>query len=867
MVHKMDKKICFLLLFILFFSALTVSNVLADTIIDNRDAATSRVGTWGVSSGSGSYGVDSVFSRKDTTVIPTFTWNFTPSQSGNYAVSMWWTYRDSRSTSVPVDIEYSGGTARVLINQKQTLSDWYVLGTYPLVAGVSYRVTVTAQPIPTSSSTTCADAVKFALVSTQSYTISATAGSGGSISPSGTVSVPTGADQTFNITPSTGYHVANVMVDGSSAGAIQSYTFYAVTSNHTIAATFAVDNPSQEIIIDNRDAATSHTGTWSVSSGGGSYGVDSVFGRNGATFTWRFTPSQSGNYEVSMWWTYRDSRSTSVPVDIEYSGGTARVIVNQKLHGSAWNVLGTYPFVAGVSYKVTVTAQPIPVSSSTTCADAVKFALVDTQSYTISATAGSGGSISPSGTVAVPNGADQAFIITPNNGYHILDVLVDGSSVGAIQSYTFYDVASNHTIAATFAVDNLSQETIIDNRDVATSRAGTWSVSSGSGSYGADSVFSRKDTTVTPTFTWYFTPSQSGNYQVSMWWTYRDSRSTSVPVDIEYSGGTARVVVNQKLNGSTWNVLGTYPFVAGVSYKVTVTAQPIPASSSTTCADAVRFYTPGNTSPSDGFTVIMLPDTQNYSESYPQIFTSQTQWIANNASTRNIVFVTHVGDVVNHWDSVTEWGRANTSMSFLDNTVPYAIAPGNHDEPTTIYNQYFPFTRYENKPWYGGHYSDYNDNSFQIFSATNMDFIIIHLAFCPAPEVITWADSVLQTYANHKAIITTHGFIDNIGNRGVGSCPDTQYIWDNLVVTNPNVYFVLCGHVHAEYYRMDIINGHEVHQFLADYQDRLNGGNGWLRIMRFVPADNKVYVETYSPWLNQYETDSDSYFAIDFQMN
>jgi hypothetical protein len=380
MLHKRNNKICFLLLFFLFLSFLTAINASADTIIDNRDAATSRVGTWSVSSGMGSYGVDSVFSRKNTTVTPTFTWNFTPSQSGNYAVSMWWTYRDSRSTSVPVDIEYSGGTARVVVNQKLNGSTWNVLGTYPFVAGVSYRVTITAQPIPTSESTTCADAVKFVPVSTQSYTISATAGSGGSISPSGDVSVPSGADQTFTITANTGYHVTSVVVDGGPAGAIQSYTFYSVTFNHTIAATFAIDNPSQETIIDNRDTATLRVGTWSVSSGMGSYGVDSVYSRKDTTvtptFTWNFTPSQSGNYAVSMWWTYRDSRSTSVPIDIEYSGSTARVVVNQKLNGSAWNVLGTYPFVAGVSYKVTVTAQPIPTSSSTTCADAVKFAYV-----------------------------------------------------------------------------------------------------------------------------------------------------------------------------------------------------------------------------------------------------------------------------------------------------------------------------------------------------------------------------------------------------------------------------------------------------------------------------------------------------------
>jgi VCBS repeat-containing protein len=53
---------------------------------------------------------------------------------------------------------------------------------------------------------------------------------------------------------------------------------------------------------------------------------------------------------------------------------------------------------------------------------------------------------------------------------------------------------------------------------------------------------------------------------------------------------------------------------------------------------------------------------------------------------------------------------------------------------------------------------------------------------------------------------------------------------------------------------------------LADYQARANGGEGWLRILRFVPADNRVYVRTYSPWLNRYETDADSEFQLDFPM-
>jgi hypothetical protein len=51
-------------------------------------------------------------------------------------------------------------------------------------------------------------------------------------------------------------------------------------------------------------------------------------------------------------------------------------------------------------------------------------------------------------------GDDQTFTITPDTGYHILDVLVDGVSVGTVASYTFVDVAADHTVSATFAINS-----------------------------------------------------------------------------------------------------------------------------------------------------------------------------------------------------------------------------------------------------------------------------------------------------------------------------------------------------------------------------------------------------------------------------
>ena len=71
-------------------------------------------------------------------------------------------------------------------------------------------------------------------------------------------------------------------------------------------------------IIDNGDPETSFTGNWGVSGGANPYGANSLWSRDGDTYTWTFTPSVTGTYEFSMWWTEYSSRSTSVPVLIEF---------------------------------------------------------------------------------------------------------------------------------------------------------------------------------------------------------------------------------------------------------------------------------------------------------------------------------------------------------------------------------------------------------------------------------------------------------------------------------------------------------------------------------------------------------------------
>mgnify|MGYP001026169937 CR=1 FL=1 len=270
----------------------------------------------------------------------------------------------------------------------------------------------------------------------------------------------------------------------------------------------------------------------------------------------------------------------------------------------------------------------------------------------------------------------------------------------------------------------------------------------------------------------------------------------------------------------------------------------------------------------ENFTIIALPDTQYYCQSYPGIFDNQTQWVVDNAESMNIVFVTHEGDIIQNWGTVlAEWENANHSMSKLDDNVPYGFCAGNHDEenngPNTdwIGDDYFPESRYSDKNWWVDGYVQ-NKNNAQNFSVSGMDFIVVHIEYEANSTTLDWANSILQNNSNRRAIITTHHFLDSNGER----CAWAQTLWNNVVVPNDNVFMVLCGHVLGEARRTDTVNGRNVYQMLADYQGRTNGGNGWLRTLKFCPAEDKIYVKTYSPYLDSYETDSGSEFTLDYGM-
>ena len=303
------------------------------------------------------------------------------------------------------------------------------------------------------------------------------------------------------------------------------------------------------------------------------------------------------------------------------------------------------------------------------------------------------------------------------------------------------------------------------------------------------------------------------------------------------------------------------------------------------------------TAPGADFTIATLPDTQFYSENLSNngraaTYQAQTQWLVDNRDVLNLAFVSHMGDIVQNGDAVpAEWIVADTAMKKIEDPIstlraygiPWGAAPGNHDQTSignagganSYYNQYFGISRYAGRNYWGGSQSPANNhNNYQLFSASGLDFIIIHLEYDTRSKstyqtVLDWADALMKAYPDRRAIVTSH-WIVNTGNPATFSTQG-QDIYNDLR-DNPNFFMMLCGHVAGEGQRTDTFQGRMVHSVLQDYQGRSNGGDGWLRYFVFSPANNTISAKTYrvsnpvNPAASAFETDADSQFTLSYNM-
>ena len=260
------------------------------------------------------------------------------------------------------------------------------------------------------------------------------------------------------------------------------------------------------------------------------------------------------------------------------------------------------------------------------------------------------------------------------------------------------------------------------------------------------------------------------------------------------------------------------------------------------------------------YTFVWMSDTQYYSESYPYIYKSQVDWIAAQKDPLNIKYVFHTGDLVDKSYQEFQWQRADEYMKVLENAkVPYGVLAGNHDvnhkdEDYTVYSKYFGDWRFKDKPFYGESYKD-NRGHYDLISAKGNDFIMLYMGWGVTDEDIQWMKEVLQKYPNRKAILSFHEYLLVSGNRS----PIGDKIFNEVVKSNKNVLAVLSGHYHDSETLVDEIDDNgdgivdrKVYQMLADYQGGPEGGQGYMRLLQFDTTANKMYVKTYSPYLNEY---------------
>lgn len=306
----------------------------------------------------------------------------------------------------------------------------------------------------------------------------------------------------------------------------------------------------------------------------------------------------------------------------------------------------------------------------------------------------------------------------------------------------------------------------------------------------------------------------------------------------------------------------------------------------------------------DSFSMIIVPDPQcyiKYSANQP-LFELQLAWIEKNIDSLDIVAALVTGDLVEQNDrlatslssgisgdqpSVSQWKNVSRAFERLDNKLPYILSTGNHDygflnseNRESKFMDYFQVDR--NSKWENtlvatttniSGVNSLENAAYEFVGETWGKILVISIEFAPRDEVINWAKNLVNSkkYIDHKVILLTHSYMDTNGSRPIkenyqlSQANYGQAIWDSLVYPSKNIGFVLCGHsgstpnlVTKDYsrttsFRVDTnFMGKSIPQMMfnsqqADGSWNGNGGDGWLRILEFMPDGKTVKVRTFSP--------------------
>ncbi|WP_080903134.1 metallophosphoesterase [Parabacteroides sp. Marseille-P3160] len=299
----------------------------------------------------------------------------------------------------------------------------------------------------------------------------------------------------------------------------------------------------------------------------------------------------------------------------------------------------------------------------------------------------------------------------------------------------------------------------------------------------------------------------------------------------------------------------------------------------------------------NSFSMILMGDPQGYTkyDINQPLFELCTAWAVDNIENLHIKAVLLTGDLVEQNENIVlnrkmlnqtsreMWESASRSLARLDNKVPYIISAGNHEygyqhaeNGMTHFPEYITFER--NNTWRNIVVSSIpNRNGVASLENAAFEFndqywghlLVITTEFAPRDEVLAWAKKLIDKpqYKDYKVIFMTHSFLrertaERIMNESYTINPHNwgQAIWDKLIAPATNIRLLICGHTgkpgdfeDSVAYRVDKNNsGKSVHQMMFNVQIlgggwEGNGGDGWLRILEFMPDGKTIKVKTYSP--------------------
>ena len=300
----------------------------------------------------------------------------------------------------------------------------------------------------------------------QTFTITSSAGNGGSIAPQGINTLNYGAKPIYTITPSTGFILDTLFVNGLKVDSIISYTFDSVKSNQTISVKFKVQ-------------------TFTISSSAGNGGSITPQGINtlnyGTKPIYTITPSTGfildtlfvNGLKVDSNSSYTfDSVKSNQTISVKFkvqtfmvtsSAGNGGNITPQGINTLNYGTKPIYTITSNRGFVIdSLFVNGLKVDSITSYTfDSVKSnqtisVKFKVQTFTITSTAGNGGSITPQGSNTLNYGSKPIYTITPSTGFVIDTVFVNGIKVDSITSYTFDSVKSNQTISVKFKVQTFT---------------------------------------------------------------------------------------------------------------------------------------------------------------------------------------------------------------------------------------------------------------------------------------------------------------------------------------------------------------------------------------------------------------------------